>query len=447
MVRLVYLLCMLLSPVLAATASLNVELSSTQVEMGKYLSVKIKYVGNNDPGLSDLQQWREQFFIERQDVNVESLISGEIQTVDHLRLFPRQVGALVLDAIALGGAIAKPLKVSVVPTVRSGIDGTPRVLPLPARVWQGEEVSLTVEVALLHPANELSVQQIPFPGFSIARYSSEKKSVNGIDVVALHWQLIPKVKGRYRLELPPVVQRGRGRWKFYLPRSQLEIVPLPSYLPPTVAIGKLAMQTRLQQQGDQLVWQLLLSNKGPLPKELYGVRATLARVADADPEDIVLSTTGATQLYQVAVPSWSWGWGKGPEITLRYFDTESGKLKILVSYLPAVWRVPGAVLTVLVLLAAVITGLLLLLIYKYGKRVVALRRYRQLLAQTSDAHELRQRLLQAEGERTLSAWSAHQHDGAARKIAEQLNGLCFASKSEWSFADVRQAAIASLRTK
>ena len=135
--RVLVLTGLLLASVPAAAAVLAIVVDELQVEMGKYLDVRIVYDGEVGVGRADLRQWADDFFVDRRDTASESLVSGEIRTTERVRLYPRDVGDWVLERIALGGAVAGPLRVEVTPTVRDGIDGTPRWLPAPQQVWQG----------------------------------------------------------------------------------------------------------------------------------------------------------------------------------------------------------------------------------------------------------------------------------------------------------------------
>lgn len=58
-------------------------------------------------------------------------------------------------------------------------------------------------------------------------------------------------------------------------------------------------------------------------------------------------------------------------------------------------------------------------------RLLARRRLRLQVAQTSDAHAMRRLLIRSAGHRTLSDWAAAQHDPAATEMATLINKTCF----------------------
>ena len=280
MVRAVLLLiALLVMTSVANAASLRIEAADTEVEMGKYLTLQIVYEGESAVGSADLRQWIDDFHIDVRDTTTENLLSGAIRTTQQLRLYPRAVGDTVLERIALGGAVAGPLRVTVAPTVRNGIDGTPRRIPLPDQVWQGQTFEIGVDAALMHPSNQIALDDAVLPGFDPQPLPRQTDSRNGVDVVRLRWRVTALQPGRHRLELPPIEQRGRGRWRFFLRAPEVRIVPLPSYLPPSVPVGKVTLESALLDDGARHFWEVIVRNRGRLPDASYGLRAALAGAA------------------------------------------------------------------------------------------------------------------------------------------------------------------------
>lgn len=426
-------------------AKLTVELSEPEVEMGKYLSARIIYSGEITPARADLQQWQDDFFIERRDTDSENLVSGQILTTEHLRLYPRATGDKVLEPIALAGAIAHPVSVSATAAVRDGIDGTPHWLPLPARMWQGQAIEVGIELALLHPSNQIAVAEAAFPGFTVEALPRAKLSGKGAARVQLRWRLTAQRMGIHHLDPPTIEQRGRGRWRFYLRPAEIDVLPLPSYLPPTVPVGRLSAQSAVHSLDSRPVWELTLSNRGQLPEEIHGVRAQLARIAGADIEAIGVSAVTASdeqpdvfrQTYRIPVPAWSWGLGAGPDVALHYFDTQQGRLRTITQRLPAVWRMPTKAFYLLVLVLGVICSMLLFGTIKMLQRMRMRRDYRHSLARASDPHELRRLLLAPGGHKSLEAWAAAR-GGVAQGVMVELNALCFGRAAAASQTEIKR---------
>jgi hypothetical protein len=437
-VRAVLLLASMVAMTLVAdAASLRIEGADAEVEMGKYLNLQIVYEGESAVVSADLQQWADDFHIEVRDSATENLLSGAIRTTQRLRLYPRVPGETVLERIALGGAVAGPSRVTVVPAVRNGIDGTPRWIPLPEQVWQGQTFEIGVDAALMHPSNQIALNDPALPGFDLQPLPRQMDLRDGVELVHLRWRVTAQAPGRHWLELPPIEQRGRGRWRFFLRATEIRVLPLPSYLPPSVPVGKVTLESALLDDGGRQYWQVLIRNRGRLPDVSYGLRAALAGAADIDPERIEVSdvetglATGVSlQRYRAPLPDWSFGWGGGPAVSLRYFDTDAGRLAEMQTRLPPAWRLPTyatfTLLVIGVLLLAAFTAWLVRAI----RRMVACQYFRQQVAQAPDAHALRRILITSTGHRTLMDWAAAQRDPAATEAAASINEACFSATSQ-----------------
>lgn len=430
----------------ANTASLRIEGADAEVEMGKYLNLQIVYEGESAVGSADLRQWADDFFIDVRDSATENLLSGAIRTTQQLRLYPRAVGEVVLERIALGGAVAGPLRVTVAPTVRNRIDGTPRWIPLPQQVWQGQTFEIGLDAALMHPSNHIAFEDVVLPGFDTQPLPRQTDSRNGVEVVRLRWRVTALEPGRHRLELPPIEQRGRGRWRFFLRTPEIRVLPLPSYLPPSVPVGKVTLESALLDDGARQFWEVIVRNRGRLPDASYGLRAALAGAAGIDPERIEVSAvetdpaTGiALQRYRAPLPDWSFGWGAGPAVRLRYFDTDEGRLTEIQTRLPPAWRLPTYATFTLAVIAVLSLAAFAAWLVRATRRLLARRRFRQQLAQAPDAHALRRLLIASTGSPTLTDWAATQRDPAATEAAASINEACFCAATPPDAATLKHA--------
>jgi len=450
--RCLWLTILMLMPVVGAGAALDIAIEDPRVEMGKYLNVRIVYDGESTVGAADLRQWADDFVIDRRDTDSQSLVDGSVRTTQRLRLYPRSPGEKVLERIALGGTAAGPLHVTVVPTVRDGIDGTPRWLPAPAQVWQGQTFEIGVQLALLHPSNHIAVEDAVFPGFDVLALPREQVPGGAGGVVRLRWRLTATDPGHHAIDLPAVEQRGRGRWRFYLKPAVIVVRPLPSYLPPSVPVGEVSLRSALLQAEGRLVWEVTVSNQGRLPASVYGMRSALAAAARRDADDVVVSavedevgTGRSSQRYRVPVPAWSLGWGDGPSVGLRYFDVGRGQLATLRSSLPATWRLPAVARYGLAGLGIVMAAAVGVAVRRLAGQILARRRLRAKLREAGDAHALRQVLLESGGYATLGEWAANRPVPRAATVAAEINTACFSRAPEAQVAALKGAAWRVLR--
>jgi len=427
----------------------KVIVNKPQVEMGKYLTVRIEYTGDSVPELSNLQQWYEDFYVERQEQEAEKLANGLFQYTEYLRLYPRKVGSRVLGAIALGGAIAQPIKINVKPAVRNGIDGTPHWQPLPDSIWQGQTIEVSIQQNSLHPSNQITMEEGKFPGFYVEELDDKTIIQKHLTTVQLRWLLTAQGSGLMQLEAPVIEQRGRGRWRFYLPRTLIKVKPLPSYIPPTVPVGKLSIHADVIEIDNKPVWTVELQNTGQLPDEVHGIRKQLSELTGLPLEEVEVSVYRPDKhspethrhRYRIAVPNWTWGFTDGPKIRVQYFDVDKGRIKTVSDSLPGVWYITKVWRNILWFVFVLMFLLALILSTRIIKNMLAWRRYRQLLRQTKHAHELRRILLTPGDCATLDAWSATKHCHKAEQIARQLNAHCYARLCHISFDDIKQLVI------
>jgi hypothetical protein len=427
MVRLLAIILFCFTPLIQA-ATLELKLDKTRLETGKFLLAKIIYRGTQTPGRIDLSQWQDDFFIDRNDAEISSSGDGLVEAEINVRLYPRHSGNLILEAIALGGAIARPAHVLVVDPVRNGIDATPKLRLKKNIYWADQPIDIEIEVPLHDARNNVVADDFELENFEVTRLTNRRiKTKRGVSVV-LRWMILTARKGTYTLELPAIQQRGRGRFRFYLPPLSLRIKPLPAYLPPTVAVGKPAIETEvLQQRQHQAFLQINVSHHGRLPEQLAGFSELIETlgVAESAIEVTHENYDGiARRRYTIALPAWFLP--QHVAFNLDYFDTDSGRLKTLHPQTPLLWQLPHYMLWLGIL---IVTILLFFALSQADKLAAGLRqryRLRQQILQADDAQQLRHLLLNHSGEKTLFGWRKNQHKKQAEEIAEELNRACFA---------------------
>lgn len=430
--RVLWLAVLLLAAPVLHGAGLRVEAAKAALELGRPLPVTVTFQGAEDPGFVDYQPWREDFFVEPRDRVVERGAAG-VRVTEQVRAYPRRSGRLKLHALRHGGALSRPVAVTVTPPVHDGVDATPRVAPLPAAAWEGEAVDLTVTVPLLHPRNEVTAGELELPGFTVHALPPIKRQGGGHGEVVLRWRLFGNDAGLHMLELPAIVQRGKGRWRFHPPLATLEVRPLPAYLPASVPVGALTVTGARVEAAGGPRWRVSVASPGRLPAEVWGLRRRLAELGRTTVAAVTVATrTGAeaamVQVYEVAVPRWSWDLGAGSQVTVPYFHPQRGALVEATIQLPAVWRLPswarGLVLAAVAVAVAGAAWRARGVVRRWRHR----RRLRRALGAAADPHVLRRLLLSAAGRRTLASWAEAAGGDDAEDVARRLNAACFSPR-------------------
>ncbi|MDH5626584.1 MAG: hypothetical protein OEY21_10790, partial [Nitrospira sp.] len=194
------------------------------------------------------------------------------------------------------------------------------------------------------------------------------------------------------------------------------------------------LESALLRRDARHYWQVLVRNRGRLPHATYGLRAALAGAAGIDPDRVEVSgvetdpATGTTlQRYRAPLPDWLFGWGRGAAVSLRYFDTDAGRLTEIQTRLPPAWRLPTYATSMLIVIGMLLLAAFAAWLLRATRRLLARRRFRQQVAQAPDAHALRRLLITSTGHPTLTDWAAAQRDPASTEAAATINKACFSA--------------------
>lgn len=430
------------APLQAAT--LDLQLDKSQVEMGKFIIATITYHGSSPPAAIDLSQWQDDFYLDRNDPEIVVNENNQLQQQTHARLYPRHSGDITLDAIAAGGAIAYPRHVQVRPAIRNGIDATPKLLALKTEYWADEAIDIQIDVALHDQRNNVVASDFEPEFFDSLRLPDQPIDSTQQPAIRLHWQLLSARKGDYWLELPSIVQRGRGRFRFYLPKLKLHIKPLPAYLAPTVPVGQPKVTVAIKTIENQEILQLSIQNRGRLPDGLQGFSDFLQ--AMGIDESTVISTDIAqqgiiTRIKQIPLPTWLWP--RQIDYRLNYFDSAAGQLKTLQQPLPWLWHAPRGFYWLMILLATLLMFLGMNRLDRWAARWRKRYRLRQQLLRAKNPAQLRKSLIDSADVKTLQQWvqQSSRQLTQAHALAIRLDRACFSNQPTQGFSALKQDSI------
>ncbi len=430
MVRSIVIALLLACCAAVSAAELTLTLDSPEIERGRVFIGQLDYHGKSGDGPADLRPWEKRFLIERSNFSQEKTADG-VRSSEDIRLYPRFSGEGVIDAIAHGGVIMEPIPVTVRPLQRNGIDGEPILTPLPAQAQVGVPVTIGVTVPLLSPGNKVSAGPWEADGFIVQPLPQRQIDIAGQAAVQLRWLLYPQIKGDHQLDLPTIQQRGHGRWRYHLPLQTLRVMPLPSYLPPTLPIGAIRVASRSLDINGQPHWQLTVSSRGMIDDHPWGLHDAITRATGIDEDAITMldETVDADgtrhKRWRFPVPRWTLPWLSRPTLELRWYDPDAGRVQTVNHRLARAENIPtwfG-----LLLLAATLTAAIALagLLGRILRRLRTWWRYQQQLRAAPDPHSLRRALLDHGGHRHLEAWAATRNSICATQAAAELNALCF----------------------
>jgi len=443
MVKLLCVLMVLFINVSPA-ASLKLELSDHHVEMGKYLTATFRYEGDQKPELIDLDLWQDDFYIEQSDADLEATATNTIISTTKVKLYPRHTGDLTLDAIALGGSFVKPKHINASPSIRNNIDATPIINPLKNDYWADETIIISIRVPLHYARNEVIAKEWLINGFTIIPLRSIKKD----NSVELQWMVFTPFKGLYQLELPTIVQRGRGRFKFHLPQLNFTVKPLPAYLPSSVASGAIEVSSKIMLKGEKKIVRITLQKTGYLPKNIEGLQYFINTLSDNELSHNLQTDEHSdngitTRNISITLPEWLWG--KVLILKIPYFNTQTGRLDSLEHPLPKVYTLPKYAQYFIITLSILTFFFILSIIFNITKKRRQLRDFKQGILQASSAKEIRLILLNKGQFKTLGEWAHQTPSIDMLKMSDFLNQACYQLNTSTELSHLKEYLTTKLK--
>lgn len=429
---------------LVHAANLELELSKNQLEMGKHLTATFSYEGDTKPEQIDLGLWQDDFYIEQGDAELSYTTSGAIISTTKARLYPRHSGNITLDAIALGGSFVKPQHIKVSPSIRNKRDATPSVDVLKSHYWADEPITIRINAPLHDALNQVIAKEWLVNGFIITQLPSIKTATN----VQLKWIIYTPFKGQYALELPAIVQRGKGRFRFHLPKLHFTVKPLPAYLPSSVASGSIKISSEIIHKKQHKVLQLRLKKIGHLPEEIEGFQAFINALSE---NELALNIQQENSVKQgvsrrkinINLPNWLWN--PDLKLTLSTFNTQTGRLQKTQHPLPKVNTIPPPAQHALIAIGILSLLIALSLLNKIAKKWHQHQQLKKQLNHAKNAQELRLILLSNQPLKTLSHWAYKTHTADAIKIRDLLNQACYQADSNMDLKAIKSLILTKLK--
>ena len=278
------------------------------------------------------------------DYSVNDTIDGRWpnQSIQILKfkLYPRYIGKITIPPLNLNNLITKEREID----VNIGETGEPTISSLTNMPYERQQFVLNISIKSEDSTSRLSVREdFKINGFeSTSLPFSRTKGKNGTYINNIGWALTALKSGEQKIELPPVEYSVSGvlRKQFYLPHNIINIKSLPSYVPPTLPIGKITLlsqpaHTWLMQTDTLAYWKINIrgevNNAYRLPAVLKQIRSNshfhflpvnskhLSEISNNN----LLSITNHT----IPFKALSSGFLKLPDLTVQYFDPDKGEIK------------------------------------------------------------------------------------------------------------------------
>lgn len=251
-----WLLALWLWPSLGQAAALSLHFPETPPELGRTLRLEVS-TARSRPSLAslDLSPWSP-WLVEQRRGQVREEGPGQRMLV---WLVPRRAGQVDLPALPFGGSALAGPRLNILPA-RDPQDGKPirpAFSPPPASTWQRQQGIFRVSLVSPRPFLRWRAESAEPDGALLVPIPTE---VTAIEVQGQRryryttgWLIFPTRTGDLNLHLP-AVEYGRDgvtNHRFYPSDLGLKVKPLPAYLPPSVAVG------RVEVRGASRPWTLM----------------------------------------------------------------------------------------------------------------------------------------------------------------------------------------------
>ncbi len=272
-----------------------------------------------------------------------------------------------------------------------------------AEVWQREQVVVEVSVKASDPFALLKTDKLVIPGMQVKALPliNDEKT----HLLTLRWQLYPHSSGKQQIKLPPIryYLYGGTRAKWQPPVQTIEVRALPPYMPPTLPVGRVSIQSTIEPEGvlkpDSLAyWHITLHSKtvpsGQFPAILKQLRST--KGLDVLPAKVTVNPNqgdaGFQLDYVIPVKAKRSGKLNLPKLQWHWFNPENARLERVSYQAPRPW-VLALWEKILLLLGGILVSVLgLFYLFKKGfqrlKRWKSKRKVCNILQQNADDYDL-----------------------------------------------------------
>ena len=256
------------------------------------------------------------------------------------KLYPRYIGKIIIPQLNINNLKTKQKKID----VNIGRTSEPKLSLSANTPYERQQFILNISIKSNDETSRLSIiDDFKINGFESTTLPFERiKEKNGTYINKIGWALTALKNGKQKIELPPVEYSVSGvlRKQFYLPHNIINIKPLPSYVPPTLPIGKITVQSQppltwLLQTDTLTYWKVNIrgdvNNAYRLPAILRQIRSSSdfkflpvnSKHLNELSNNSLLSVTNHT----IPFKALSSGFLKLPDLTIQYFDPDKGEIK------------------------------------------------------------------------------------------------------------------------
>jgi len=271
-----------------ARPSLEVQLKKSSGELGR--PVYLKIIGEElktDLSKLSLHSLNKEFVLDSKDLDTEIVkqtngddkqknkTSIRRQTLS-LKLYPRQTGELLIPSFTIDKHHSTEKTIIILDAITDGKIISIDWKLMTSEAWQREQIVISLALTTPEEYATIKLAKQSVDGFEITPLPVNREWIEddqgGKSTITAGWSLLPLKSGNMEIDLPAIEYHLSGviRRNFYLPKIKLAIRPLATYLPPTIPVGKLNIESSITPTGilntnDLAYWNISIESKSLTP--------------------------------------------------------------------------------------------------------------------------------------------------------------------------------------
>lgn len=344
-------------------------------------------------------------------------------------------------------------------------------------VWTRQQYRVWIEVETADKFASLQANELVIPGFTIVPMTpSRQQAENGKPTrLQAGWLLYANRSGVFDITPPSIeyLRGGKVQRQFSMPAIKLNVRPLPPYVPPTMPVGKITLDSNfiassLLRQDSLYQWKIVLQSAENPPNSFTPVLRQLKQANEFiffPAETNRQSNPGVNGIHSTVTHNIPFkplvnGIFSLPKLRIQYFDPHSGKI-ITHYYKTATVLSLNLLLWILSVLFAVFAGYKVIkLLFAYAQtryeKSKAVSAATLAIIDASTADDLRMALRAYafakgwEHNTALSQWPARWPIKSAmatrfKQASSSLSLLCFsATYDDMDFVSIKKCIAESL---
>ncbi len=216
------------------------------------------------------------------------------------------------------------------------------------QVWQRQQIVIEVSVKADDPFARLKADKLIVEGMQVKALPLRQDEKT--QILSLRWQLYPHGSGKQQIQLPPIryYLYGGTKAKWQVPVQTINVQALPPYIPPTLPVGQIEIESFIEPQGilapgSLAYWHVSLQSKivptGQFPALLKQLHKSIdVDVLPAKVKANFDANTGEYQLdYLIPLKPKASGRLDLPDVYWHWFNPETARLEKQLYQPPRPW--------------------------------------------------------------------------------------------------------------